>query len=241
MDKRPDRGGPIALPAAECEAVFERAAETGARRALHEVGLDLAELHRLARAFAELVVVNLEPENLELLVDRSDLAVAALVKAIRALLAPTATPQRPEAHILAFARPPADTASNGAEGAPDAHLRRLVAWVATVLAARLAASSSGPAPGETAVPGWDLSGERALALLCPEGEPASPAEAERRLRRPDPRRRDRRLFPTSHFRRRLTPCRTPQWTFLPLAGVGRISAFANQAAPAHRFGLRSVP
>lgn len=40
MDKEPDSGGLIALPAAEFEALLERAAETGARRALHEVGLD---------------------------------------------------------------------------------------------------------------------------------------------------------------------------------------------------------
>lgn len=32
--------GLIALPAAQFEALLERAAETGARRALHEVGLD---------------------------------------------------------------------------------------------------------------------------------------------------------------------------------------------------------
>jgi hypothetical protein len=38
MDQEPD--GLIALPAAEFEALLERAAETGARRALHEVGLD---------------------------------------------------------------------------------------------------------------------------------------------------------------------------------------------------------
>src|SRR5690606_6162831 len=40
MDKEPDSGALIALPAAEFEALLERAAETGARRALHEVGLD---------------------------------------------------------------------------------------------------------------------------------------------------------------------------------------------------------
>lgn len=40
MDKAPDGGGLIALPAAEFEALLERAAETGAGRALHEVGLD---------------------------------------------------------------------------------------------------------------------------------------------------------------------------------------------------------
>jgi hypothetical protein len=38
MDQEPDRL--IALPAAEFETLLERAAETGARRALHEVGLD---------------------------------------------------------------------------------------------------------------------------------------------------------------------------------------------------------
>jgi len=40
MDKQPDSGGPIALPTGEVETSLERAAETGARRALHEVGLD---------------------------------------------------------------------------------------------------------------------------------------------------------------------------------------------------------
>ncbi|WP_235841872.1 DUF6127 family protein [Cereibacter johrii] len=40
MDKEPDRGALIALPTTEFEALLERAAETGARRALHEVGLD---------------------------------------------------------------------------------------------------------------------------------------------------------------------------------------------------------
>ena len=38
MDQEPD--GLIALPAAKLETLLERAAETGARRALHEVGLD---------------------------------------------------------------------------------------------------------------------------------------------------------------------------------------------------------
>jgi hypothetical protein len=38
MDQEPDRL--IALPAADFETLLERAAETGARRALHEVGLD---------------------------------------------------------------------------------------------------------------------------------------------------------------------------------------------------------
>jgi hypothetical protein len=38
MDQEQDRL--IALPAAEFETLLERAAETGARRALHEVGLD---------------------------------------------------------------------------------------------------------------------------------------------------------------------------------------------------------
>ena len=40
MDNEPDSGGLISLPAAEFEALLERAAETGERRALHEVGLD---------------------------------------------------------------------------------------------------------------------------------------------------------------------------------------------------------
>ncbi|MGB5948961.1 MAG: DUF6127 family protein [Parvibaculum sp.] len=40
MDKEPDSSALIALPAAEFEALLERAAATGARRALHEVGLD---------------------------------------------------------------------------------------------------------------------------------------------------------------------------------------------------------
>lgn len=40
MDKEPDSGALIALPAAEFEVLLERAAETGARRALQEVGLD---------------------------------------------------------------------------------------------------------------------------------------------------------------------------------------------------------
>ena len=40
MDKEPDSGALIALPPAEFETLLERAAETGARRALHEVGLD---------------------------------------------------------------------------------------------------------------------------------------------------------------------------------------------------------
>jgi hypothetical protein len=39
-DQEADSGGPIALPAAEFKALLERAAETGGRRALHEVGLD---------------------------------------------------------------------------------------------------------------------------------------------------------------------------------------------------------
>jgi hypothetical protein len=38
MDQDPD--GLIALPAAEFKTLLERAAETGAQRALHEVGLD---------------------------------------------------------------------------------------------------------------------------------------------------------------------------------------------------------
>jgi hypothetical protein len=142
-------------------------------------GFDLAELHRLARTFPELVVVNLEPESLELLVDCPDLGVSALLQAIRALLAPTSTPQRPEARILAFTRPPEAAASDGAAGAHDAHLRLLVGWVAATLAARLVAATTGLSPGETAVAGWGLSRQRALALLCPEGEPSGPAEAER--------------------------------------------------------------
>lgn len=40
MGKEPDSGALIALPVAELEALLERAAETGARRALYEVGLD---------------------------------------------------------------------------------------------------------------------------------------------------------------------------------------------------------
>lgn len=40
MDKEPESGALAALPAGEFEALLERAAETGARRALHEVGLD---------------------------------------------------------------------------------------------------------------------------------------------------------------------------------------------------------
>ncbi len=40
MDQQPDSGGLIALPATEFEASLERASETGARRALREVGLD---------------------------------------------------------------------------------------------------------------------------------------------------------------------------------------------------------
>jgi hypothetical protein len=38
MDQEP--GGLIALPAGQFETLLDRAAETGARRALHEVGLD---------------------------------------------------------------------------------------------------------------------------------------------------------------------------------------------------------
>lgn len=38
MEQQPDNGGLIAVPAAE--ALLERAAETDARRALHEAGLD---------------------------------------------------------------------------------------------------------------------------------------------------------------------------------------------------------
>lgn len=40
MDKEPDSGVLIAPPAAEFAAVLERAPETGARCALHKVGLD---------------------------------------------------------------------------------------------------------------------------------------------------------------------------------------------------------
>ena len=40
MDKKRDHGELVTLPADEFEALLERAAETGARRALHEVGLD---------------------------------------------------------------------------------------------------------------------------------------------------------------------------------------------------------
>lgn len=58
MDKEPDSGALIALPAAEFEALLERAAETGARRALHEVGLhgqdaaeDIRDLRSLLAGF----------------------------------------------------------------------------------------------------------------------------------------------------------------------------------------------
>ena len=40
MDQETKSHGQIAMPAAEFEALLERTAETGARRALHEVGLD---------------------------------------------------------------------------------------------------------------------------------------------------------------------------------------------------------
>jgi hypothetical protein len=40
MDQEPHSHGLIAMPAAEFEALLERAAETGARQALLEVGLD---------------------------------------------------------------------------------------------------------------------------------------------------------------------------------------------------------
>lgn len=40
IDKEPENGRLIALPAAEVEALLERLAETGARRDLHDVGLD---------------------------------------------------------------------------------------------------------------------------------------------------------------------------------------------------------
>jgi hypothetical protein len=39
MDRKRDGGGMISLPSDEFEALLERAAETGARRALQEVGL----------------------------------------------------------------------------------------------------------------------------------------------------------------------------------------------------------
>lgn len=39
MEQKRDGGGMISLPNDEFEALLERAAETGARRALHEVGL----------------------------------------------------------------------------------------------------------------------------------------------------------------------------------------------------------
>ena len=58
MDKEPDSDALIALPAAEIEALLERAAETGARRALHEVGLhgqdaaeDIRDLRSLLAGF----------------------------------------------------------------------------------------------------------------------------------------------------------------------------------------------
>jgi hypothetical protein len=40
MEQEPESAGLIAMPAAEFEALLERAAETGARRALYEAGLD---------------------------------------------------------------------------------------------------------------------------------------------------------------------------------------------------------
>lgn len=43
MDQNRDSGGMVSLPNDEFEALLERAAETGARRALHEVGLDGAD------------------------------------------------------------------------------------------------------------------------------------------------------------------------------------------------------
>jgi hypothetical protein len=42
MEQHPE--GLIALPAAEFETLLERAAETGARRALHEVGRAMLEV-----------------------------------------------------------------------------------------------------------------------------------------------------------------------------------------------------
>jgi hypothetical protein len=39
MEQKRDGGGIVSLPSEEFEALLERAAETGARRALHEVGL----------------------------------------------------------------------------------------------------------------------------------------------------------------------------------------------------------
>jgi hypothetical protein len=43
MEQKRDSGRLISLPSDEFEALLERAAETGARRALHEVGLDGTE------------------------------------------------------------------------------------------------------------------------------------------------------------------------------------------------------
>jgi len=43
MDQNRESGGMVSLPSDEFEALLERAAETGARRALHEVGLDGAD------------------------------------------------------------------------------------------------------------------------------------------------------------------------------------------------------
>ena len=54
MEQKRDGGGMISLPSVEFEALLERAAETGARRALQEVGLqgedaalDIRDLHSL--------------------------------------------------------------------------------------------------------------------------------------------------------------------------------------------------
>jgi hypothetical protein len=55
MDQEPD--GLVALPAAEFEALLERAAETGARRALHEVGLDGQDAAEDIRDYAERTVM----------------------------------------------------------------------------------------------------------------------------------------------------------------------------------------
>jgi hypothetical protein len=55
MDQEPD--GLIALPAAEFETLLERAAETGARRALHEVGLDGQNAAEDIRDYAERTVM----------------------------------------------------------------------------------------------------------------------------------------------------------------------------------------
>ena len=58
MNQEPDSGGLIALPSAEFEALLERAAENGARGALHAVGLhgqdaaeDIRDLRSLLTGF----------------------------------------------------------------------------------------------------------------------------------------------------------------------------------------------